>query len=278
MHINNPILKTTRTVVAAIITLIMFFPIYWMLITALKSQPELMRGIPTFWPEKLMWENFSEVFRKIPFWRYFFNTAVQTVGIVILQINVGLMAAFAFAKGKFPGREVLFLLVLAALMVPEQVIFVPVYVMMADIGWLNTFFALIIPHAASAYGIFLLRQNFRSINNDVVEAAKVDGANRLQILYRILTPMALPTVTTLTVMSFIASWNSYFWPLVMTNVEHMRVLTVGIAFMRDAIAGDEMLNFHYIMAASVVVIIPIVILFAFAQRYIIAAMANSTFK
>lgn len=275
---HNPVLKTTRTIVAIIITLFMFFPIYWMFITALKSQPELVRGIPTFWPEKLMWENFSAVFDKIPFWRYFFNTAVQTIGIVILQINVGLMAAYAFGKGQFPGREVLFLLVLAALIVPEQVIFVPVYVMMADIGWLNTFYALIIPHAASAYGIFLLRQNFRSINNDVIEAAKVDGASRIQVLYRILTPMALPTVATLTVMSFISSWNSYFWPLVMTNVDSMRVLTVGIAFMRDAIAGDEMLNFHYIMAASVVVIIPIVILFAFAQRYIIAAMANSTFK
>jgi len=275
---TNPILKTTRTVAAIIITLIMFFPIYWLFITAVKTQPELMYATPKLLPEKFMWENFATVFDKIPFWRYFLNTSIQTVGIVFLQINVGLMAAYAFGKGQFPGRELLFMLVLAALIVPEQVIFVPIYVMMADFGWLNTFYALIIPHAASAYGIFLLRQNFRSINNDVIEAARVDGANRFHVLYRILAPMAMPTVATLTVMSFISSWNSYFWPLVMTNRDDMRVLTVGIAFMRDAIAGDEMLNFHYIMAASVIIIIPIVILFAFAQKYIIAAMANSTFK
>jgi len=272
------ILKSTRVAVAVIVTLIIFFPIYWMVITGLKSQSELTLAVPTFWPNKLMWENFSTVFDKIPFWTYFGNTVIQTVGIVFLQINIGIMAAYAFAKGKFPGREALFILVLAALIVPEQIIFVPIYVMMADIGWLNTFGALIVPHAASAYGIFLLRQNFRSINNDVIEAAKVDGANRMHILYRILTPMAMPTIATLTVISFISSWNSYFWPLVMTNSNGMRVLTVGIAFMRDAIAGDEMLNFHYLMAASIIMIIPIVIVFASAQKHIIAAMANSTFK
>ncbi|MCU6708367.1 carbohydrate ABC transporter permease [Paenibacillus sp. J5C_2022] len=269
---------TTRITLAVFITLVMFFPVYWMLVTAFKSQQELQLAIPTFWPERLMWENFSHLFDKIPFWRYFMNTAVQTAGIVLLQINIGLMAAYAFAKGSFPGREALFMLVLAALIVPEQVTFVPVYVMMADLKWLNTFYALIIPNAVSAYGIFLLRQTFRSINNDVIEAAKVDGANRLQVLYKLLTPMALPTVATLVVMSFIGSWNSYFWPLIMTNTNDMRVLTVGIAMMRDAIAGDEMLNFHYLMAASLIVIIPIVIVFALAQKHIIAAMANSTFK
>lgn len=270
--------KTTRIALAVVVTLLMFFPIYWMLITALKTPHELRLAVPTFWPERLMWENFAEVFRKIPFWRYFANTAIQTIGIVVLQINVALMAAYAFAKGSFPGRDKLFLLVLAALIVPDQVTFVPVYVMMADLNWLNTFYALIVPHAASAYGIFLLRQTFRSIHNDVIEAAKVDGANRLQVLYRILTPMALPTVATLVVISFINSWNSYFWPLVMTNSNDMRVLTVGIAMMRDSIAGDEMLNFHYLMAASIIVIIPIILLFVFAQKYIIAAMSNSTFK
>ncbi|KQX51819.1 MULTISPECIES: carbohydrate ABC transporter permease [unclassified Paenibacillus] len=275
---KNPLFTSTRVIVAIVITLFMFFPIYWMLITALKTSSELRMAVPSFWPEKLMWENFASAFKAIPFYRFTVNTVIQTVGIVFLQINIGIMAAYAFSKGTFPGRDALFALVLAALIVPEQVVFVPIYVMLSKIGWINTYYALIIPHAASAYGIFLLRQMFRSINNDVIEAAKVDGASRLQVLYRILTPMAMPTVATLTVISFIHSWNAYFWPLVMTNSNKMRVLTVGISMMRDSIAGDEALNFHLLMSASILVILPIVIMFVFAQKYIVAAMANSTFK
>ncbi|MFH5182038.1 carbohydrate ABC transporter permease [Paenibacillus sp. TAB 01] len=270
--------KTTRIVIALLVTALMFFPVYWMLITSFKTPAELRLAVPTFWPEKLMWENFIDAFDTVPFYRFTVNTIIQTVGIVVLQINIGIMAAYAFAKGSFAGRDKWFLLVLAALIVPEQVIFVPVYVMMSKLHWINTYYALIIPHAASAYGIFLLRQTFRSINNDVIEAAKVDGANRMQVLYRILTPMALPTVATMVVISFIHSWNSYFWPLIMTNSNQMRVLTVGIAMMRDSIAGNEALNMHLLMAASVVVILPIVIVFIFAQKYIVAAMASSTFK
>lgn len=269
---------STRTLIASIVTLFMFFPIYWMLITALKSPEELRLAVPTFWPETFMWSNFLNVFETIPFARYALNTIIQTVGIVVLQINVALMAAYAFAKGNFMGRDPLFLLVLAALIVPDQVIFVPVYVLLSKLGWLNTYYALIVPHAASAYGIFLLRQMFRSINNDVIEAAKMDGANRMKILYRILTPMAMPTVVTLLVISFIGSWNSYFWPLVMTNSDKMRVLTVGLAKMRDSIGGNEALSIHLLMAASVTVIVPIVVVFVFAQKHIIAAMSNSTFK
>lgn len=275
---KNPLLTSTRVIVAVCITLLMFFPIYWMLITALKTPAELRMATPSFWPEKFMWENFATAFKTIPFYRFTINTVIQTIGIVFLQINIGIMAAYAFSKGNFPGRDALFVLILAALIVPEQVIFVPIYVMMSKFGWINTYYALIIPHAASAYGIFLLRQMFRSINNDVIEAARVDGANRFQVLYRILTPMAMPTVATLTVISFIHSWNSYFWPLVMTNSNKMRVLTVGIAMMRDSIAGNEALNFHLLMSASILVILPIVIMFVFAQKYIVAAMANSTFK
>ena len=275
---KTPVFTATRYTTAAIITLLMLFPIYWMVITAFKTAEELTLAVPTFWPRQFMWENFMHVFKTIPFTQYSINTIIQTVGIVVLQINIGLMAAYAFAKGNFIGRDKLFLLILAALIVPDQVTFVPVYVLLSKLGWINTYYALIIPNAASAYGIFLLRQMFKSINNDVIEAAKMDGANRMQILYRLLTPMAMPTVTTVLLLSFIGSWNSYFWPLIMTNSDKMRVLTLGIAKMRDSIAGNEAIMFHQLMAASVIVIIPIVIVFVFAQKHIIAAMSNSTFK
>ncbi|NMO95757.1 carbohydrate ABC transporter permease [Paenibacillus lemnae] len=270
--------KTIRLIAAILVTLIMIFPVYWMVITSFKTSNELRLAVPTFWPETFMWSNYAEAFQAAPFGRYAVNTVIQTVGILFLQINLAIMAAYAFAKGSFPGRDKLFLLVLAALIVPEQVTFVPVYVMLSNLRWIDTFYALIVPHAVSAYTIFLLRQTFKSISNDVIEAGKVDGASRFQTLYRILTPMAFPTIATMAILTFISSWNSYFWPLIMTNSNDMRVLTVGIAMMRDSVAGDEALNFHLIMAASVMIILPIVLIFVLAQKHIITAMSNSTFK
>ncbi|GIP40352.1 sugar ABC transporter permease [Paenibacillus sp. J31TS4] len=274
----NRVGSTFRLLVALIVTLIMFFPLYWLLITSFKTSVELRSAVPTFWPEAFNLDNYKAAFKAAPFGRFFTNTLIQTVGIVFLQLNIGLLAAYAFAKGAFAGREKLFLLVLAALIVPEQVVFVPVYIMMSKLGWLNTFLALIVPHGASAYGIFLLRQAFKSINNDVIEAAKVDGAGRFHIIYKLLVPIARPTVVTVIILKFIGSWNSYFWPLIMTNSNKMRVLTTGIAMMKDSFAGNESMSYNLIMAGSVFVILPIVILFIFAQKYIVAAMANSTFK
>ncbi|ANY73285.1 carbohydrate ABC transporter permease [Paenibacillus ihbetae] len=275
---NRKLLMTLRIIAAVLVTLVMFFPVYWLLISSLKTQAEMRMAVPTFWPQSFAWENFAEAFRVIPYARYFGNTLIMAVGTIILQLNVALMAAYAFAKGQFRGRDALFLLVLAALIVPEQVTFVPVYVMMSKLGWLDTFLALIVPHGASAYAIFLLRQSFKSINNDVLEAARVDGAGRFSILYKLLLPMALPTVVTMGVLIFISTWNSYFWPLIMTNDNDMRVLTVGIAMLRDSIAGNEAMFFHIIMASSVMAIIPIVLVFTVMQKHIVAAMANSTFK
>ncbi|MFC7750844.1 carbohydrate ABC transporter permease [Paenibacillus thermoaerophilus] len=256
----------------------MFFPVYWLVISSFKTQFEMRSAIPSLWPNSFQWENYAEAFRVIPYARFFGNTLVMSLGLIALQLNVALMAAYGFAKGRFWGKDALFFLVLAALIIPEQVTFVPVYVMMSKLGWLNTFWALIVPHGASAFGIFLLRQAFKSLNNDVLEAARVDGAGRFGMLYRILLPMALPTVVTLVVLIFISGWNSYFWPLIMTNTNDMRVLTVGIAMLRDSIAGNEAMHFHIIMAASVMAIIPIVIVYALVQKHIVAAMAHSTFK
>lgn len=201
-----------RLALAVIVTALLFFPVYWLIVSSLKTQQEMRLAVPTFWPQTFSWSNYAEAFRIIPYARFFGNTLLMSAGIVVLQLNVALLAAFAFAKGSFRGKEVLFFLVLAAMIVPDQVTFVPVYVMMSKLNWLDTFWALIIPHGASAYGIFLLRQAFKSVNNDVLEAARVDGGGRLTLLYRILLPMTMPTVVTLAVLQFISAWNSYFWP------------------------------------------------------------------
>jgi len=275
---NSKLVSVVRLVLAVAVTLLILFPVYWMIVSSFKTQAEMRLAVPTLWPEGLAWENYAEAFRVIPYARYFGNTLMMSVGLIILQLNVALWAAYAFAKGRFWGKELLFLLVLAALIVPDQVTFIPVYVMMSNLSWLDTFWALIIPNGASAFGIFLLRQAFKSLNNDVLEAARVDGAGRFSIIYRMLVPMALPTIVTLVVLIFISSWNAYFWPLIMTNSSDMRVLTIGIAFLRDSIAGDEAMYFHIIMAASVMAILPIIVVYSLMQKHIVAAMANSTFK
>ncbi len=275
---NRKMVHASRLALAVIVTALLFFPVYWLIVSSLKTQQEMRLAVPTFWPHTFSWSNYAEAFRIIPYARFFGNTLLMSAGIVVLQLNVALLAAYAFAKGSFRGKEALFFLVLAAMIVPDQVTFVPVYVMMSKLNWLDTFWALIVPHGASAYGIFLLRQAFKSVNNDVLEAARVDGGGRLTLLYRILLPMTMPTVVTLAVLQFISAWNSYFWPLIMTNSNDMRVLTVGISMLRDSIAGDEAMYFHIIMAASVMAIVPIIILFTFMQKHIVSAMANSTFK
>lgn len=275
---NNKLISALRIIVAVVVTLLILFPIYWMVVSSLKTQSEMRLAVPTLWPESFAWENYAEAFRVIPYAKYFTNTLIMSAGLIFLQLNVALWAAYAFAKGRFWGKELLFLLVLAALIVPDQVTFIPVYVLMSNLNWLDTFWALIVPNGASAFGIFLLRQAFKSLNNDVLEAARVDGAGRFALIYRMLVPMAMPTVVTFGVLIFIASWNSYFWPLIMTNSNDMRVLTIGIAFLRDSIAGDEAMYFHIIMAASVMAILPIIIIYSLMQKHIVAAMANSTFK
>lgn len=275
---NSKVVSFIRVVLAVAVTLIILFPVYWMVVSSLKTQAEMRLAVPTLWPETFSWGNYAEAFRVIPYAKYFSNTLIMSIGLIILQLNVALWAAYAFAKGRFWGKELLFLLVLAALIVPDQVTFIPVYVMMSKLGWLDTFWALIVPNGASAFGIFLLRQSFKSLNNDVLEAARVDGAGRFALIYRMLVPMAMPTIVTFIVLIFIAAWNSYFWPLIMTNSSDMRVLTIGIAFLRDSIAGDESLHFHIIMAASVMAILPIIVVYSLMQKHIVAAMANSTFK
>lgn len=275
---NSKLVSFVRIVLAGLVTLLILFPVYWMLVSSFKTQAEMRLAVPTLWPKGVAWENYAEAFRIIPYARYFSNTLIMSVGLIILQINVALWAAYAFAKGRFWGKELFFLLVLAALIVPDQVTFIPVYVMMSKLHWLDTFWALIVPNGASAFGIFLLRQAFKSLNNDVLEAARVDGAGRFALIYKMLLPMAMPTVVTFGVLIFISGWNSYFWPLIMTNSGDMRVLTIGIAFLRDSIAGDEAMYFHIIMAASVMAILPIIIVYSLMQKHIVAAMANSTFK
>ncbi|MEG1687474.1 MAG: carbohydrate ABC transporter permease [Angelakisella sp.] len=274
--------KKTCTVIqytlAIIVTLIILFPLFWMLISSVKSADELLAPVPTFWPQEWHFENYSDVLKIAPFGLYYFNTIVMTAGIMVLQLGLGIFAAYGFAKGDFKGRNFLFVVVLGALMIPIQVTFVPIYVLCARMNWINTFAGLIIPNAVSAYFIFMLRQTFMSVDNSYLEAARVDGMGRIGIIFRILCPMCKPTIVTVTIITFIDGWNSYFWPKIVTTNETHRTVSIGVTMLRTTFAGMQTSNNNQIMAGAVIAIVPIVILFAVLQKYLLTGFSKAAMK
>ncbi len=263
---------------AIVFTLIIVFPFYWMIITSLKTSDELLRPVPTLWPLKFQWKNYIDVFSMAPLGQYILNTIIMTAGIMTLQIIIGSFAAYGFSKGKFPGRDILFIVVLGALMVPIQVTFVPIYVMIAKLNWINTFAGLIVPNAVSAYTIFMLRQTFKSVDDAFIEAAQLEGLGRIGIIFRILIPLCKPTMITVTIITFIDSWNAYFWPKIATTTPLRRTIALGVHELKRTYTGHEIMNQNQIMAGTVIAIIPIIILFIFLQKYIMTGFSKVASK
>lgn len=265
-------------IVAIGVTIIMLFPIYWMVISALKTSTELLLPVPTLWPRDFRWENFPNVLQRAPFVRYLFNTLVSTVFIMAGELIIGVLAAFGFAKGKFKGRNAMFMLVLGALMIPIQVTFVPIYVMISRLGWINSFPGLIVPNLVSAYFIFMLRQAFMSVDESYLDAGRVDGLGRIGLIRHVLVPMTAPTLITISIITFINGWNSYFWPRMVATRDEYRTIAVGVTRLRQTFAGMEVANYNEIMAGAVMAIIPIVFLFLILQKYIMTGMSKAAMK
>jgi ABC-type glycerol-3-phosphate transport system permease component len=263
---------------AGMITLIMLFPIYWMVISALKTSTELLLPVPTLWPKEFQWANFPNVLERAPFARYLFTTLITTFFVMAGQIIIGVLAAYGFSKGSFKGKNVLFLLVLGALMIPIQVTFVPIYVMVSRLGWVNSFPGLIVPNLVSAYFIFMLRQAFMSVDDSYLDAGRVDGLNRTGLLVHVLIPMCAPMMITVSILTFMNSWNNYFWPKMAATKDKFYMIAVGITRLRQTFAGMETSNYNEIMAGAVMGIIPIVILFLVLQKYIMTGMSKAAMK
>jgi ABC-type glycerol-3-phosphate transport system permease component len=272
-------LRLVLQYVAAIaITLIMLFPIYWMVISSLKTSTELLYPVPTLWPREFQWQNFPNVLNRAPFVRYLFNTLVSTFFMMIGELVIGILAAYGFAKGKFKGQNVLFMLVLGALMVPIQVTFVPIYVMISRLGWINSFPGLIVPNLVSAYFIFMLRQAFKAVDESYLDAGRVDGLGRIGLIWNVLIPMTKPTLITISIITFINGWNNYFWPKMVATRDEYRTIAVGVTRLRQTFAGMETANYNEIMAGAVMAIIPIVLLFLVLQKYIMTGMSKAAMK
>ena len=264
--------------VAVLVTIVMLFPLYWMIATSFKSAEEVQLVIPTLFPHEFHPENYLNVLQKANFMKYYWNTIVMTAGILFLQVSTGILAAYGFAVGRFKGRAALFYVVLGALMIPHQVTFIPIYIMCANWNLCDTFLGLILPEAVSAYYIFMLRNTFMSIDQSYIDAGRIDGLSRLGTIWYVLVPMSKATIFTVTLVTFTNGWNAYFWPKIIAKNEVRRVLTVGLAQLKNTFAGQAVSNYHEIMAGAVLAIIPVVILFLIFQKYMMTGYSKAAMK
>ncbi|WP_325176674.1 carbohydrate ABC transporter permease [Paenibacillus alkalitolerans] len=258
-----------------LLVLVFALPFAWMLSTSLKTLPETMIFPPEWIPKNFVWQNFAEAWGSGPFLQYFTNSVIIAVGILVLQMLTIIPAAYAFARYRFMGSGILFGLVMITLMIPGQLIFLPVYLQLSAWKLLNTHLALILPFASSAFGIFLLRQSFKQVAEELIEAARLDNAGEWKIIWKLMVPMAKPVLVTFTLFSFIAHWNDYFWPLVMTTDEAARTLPLGIAKIREV---EGVATWNVLMAGNLILVLPILIVFFFAQRQIIRAFVYNGVK
>jgi len=246
-------------------------PFVWMLLTALKPETEVFNL--AWLPSRPAWENFPRAFTFFPFARFLTNSIVVAVGGTLLHLLTSVLAAYAFARLRFRGRDVLFVLYLGTLMIPQQVTVVPLFLMMRDVGWVDTFWALIVPSAFHALGVFLLRQFFVTIPRELEESALIDGAGRLRILWRIILPLSKPALATLAVFTFIREWNAFLWPLIVTTSPEMRTLPVGLTLFN----GQYGTEWHLLMAAATVTLLPTLLIFGVDQRYFVEGVALTGF-
>lgn len=271
---NKRIQMTLLLLAITIAAVVAIMPFAWMISTSLKPDLRAVYKMPPQWiPETIAWSNYLTAWNSAPFGRYLFNSVFVTVSAVSLQLINGCLAAYAFSWIKFPGRDALFLLFLAVLMVPGQVTVVPNYIILSRLGWLDTYWGLIMPFAATAFGTFLIRQAFMQIPKDLVDAAVVDGATHFGVLWRVMIPLNIPTILTFVLLNFSWRWNDYFWTLIVTNSDNMRTLPVGVIAMRAGPEGGT--NWHYMMAATVIVLLPLLILFIAAQRYFVEGISRT---
>lgn len=261
-----------------LILVLIGIPIFWMLSGSLKTTREI-RQIPIQWlPSGFRWTNFRDAWEAAPFGRFYLNTIITAfIGSGLELINA-VMTAYALAFLKFPKKNLVFMLILIALMIPDEVVIVPNYLTISDVfgqSWVNTYQGIIIPGASVAFGAFLLRQAFLGLPREVMEAAKIEGAGHVRMLWDMVIPMAKPSILTFGLISLVGKWNEYLWPLVVTNEDRMRTLTVGLTYLFDSEGNTQ---WGVVMAGTIFVLAPLIIVFIWAQRFIIEGITSGATK
>jgi multiple sugar transport system permease protein len=255
--------------------LIFLLPFVWMVLSSLKTTGELVQTPPTIFPAAPRWANYFDVFDKVPFARYYLNSTIMTIGRVAGQLALCSLAAFAFARLRFPGRSALFIALMVALMVPVAATLIPNFIILRQLHWIDTFQGLIIPTLYSAFGTFLLRQYFLTIPQDYQDAATIDGANPLQIYWHIFLPLARPALAAFGLIIALWSWNDFLWPLVVSSSSDTQVLSVGIALFNNQLSNTTL---PLMMAGATMSVVPMLVIFFFAQRHIIEGISLGGLK
>lgn len=259
-----------------IVAFVVLFPFYWMIISSLKSLPEYKLSVPTFWPKTVMWSNYAEAFTAANLGILFKNTMIVGVVSTILSLVITILTAFVFARLEFKGKNILFAGLLATMMIPGELFTITNYETVFNLGWMNTYAVLIVPFLVSVFYVYLLRQNFMQIPNELYLAAKVDGTSDLKYLWKVMIPLALPTIISITILKMMGAWNSYMWPRLVANDEAHRLITNGLRNAFTNASGET--NFPVQMAAVALVSIPLFLVFIFFRKYIMKGVSRSGIK
>jgi sn-glycerol 3-phosphate transport system permease protein len=259
----------------SLVVLLFGVPLYWMAVASLKTLREIQTFPPTWWPAQPHWVNFVDAWQAAPFGNFFVNSLVVTFSIVLLKLINAVLSAYALVFLDVPGRKVIFIVLLAALMVPEQALILPNYLTVSGLGWIDTYAGLILPNAGVVFGTFLLRQHFLTLPRDLLEAAQLDGAGHRHIIPHIVLPLSAPVLATVALLAGVNSWNDFLWPLIITNSRDARTLPVGIAFLFQQ---EGTTQWGIVMAATIFVVAPVLVFFFWAQRFLVAGLTAGATK
>lgn len=267
--------RTAAYIGLLLCVLLIGLPVYWMISGAFKTPQEIYSIPPTWIPAQPTLASFPKAWNSAPFGRYYINSFIVTLFGSGFEVFFAVTSAYAFAFLRFPGKRYVFLLLLAALMVPAQVTILPNYLTVARFGWINTFQGIIIPGASVAYGTFLLRQYYRILPSEIMDAARVDGAGHVRTLWSVVVPLSKPAIVSFALLSIVAKWNDFLWPLIVTNTKEMRVLPIGIYWL---MVEEGTVDWGVVMAGTIFVVLPVLIVFLYAQRYIVEGIAAGAVK
>ncbi len=267
---------SSRTYIALSVGMIlMVIPFVWMALSSIKPEAEVMTVPPTWWPETVTLENYRQLFTRLDFPTYFANSAIVALAVTVGNVLFGSMLGYALAKLEFPGKRVMFALVLGTLMIPGVVTFVPLFVLTSNLGLTNTLMGMYLPFLAGPFGVFLMRQFISGLPDELIQAARIDGAGELRIFFSVILPMCGPALSTLGILTFLTSWNNFLWPLVVAQTEDKYTLPVALALYS---VGQNATKYGLLLAGAVVVVIPVIVIFLVLQRYIMQGIAMTGIK
>lgn len=272
--ITSLVWSIPKQIILILCAIVMVTPFIWMILTSFKTLAEASHVPIIWWPSEFRWDNYIEVLDKLEFGRYFTNSVINTVVLTVGQAAICAIAAYAFARLRFPGRNIIFFVILSIMMIPTQMTILPLYLMVSKLGWLNTYAGLVVPNLFSAYGTFFMRQFFMTLPRELEDAAKIDGCSYFKTFYRIMLPLCTNGLIAFGVFTVLWAWNDLLWPLLVLSKDSMRVLPVAIA----TLSGQYFTHYNLLMAASVLAIIPMVLMYVVGQKYFISGIASSGIK